>query len=430
MSVSIIIPYRPLSAARARNFEFVKNYYTKLLPDAELVVADDPDRTLFRFNRGRALNAGVKRSVGEVLVFADTDYLIEPLTMLNSMRLLEPGVGMVVPYTSVYFLTEDSTHAVCAGLVDPFNAQLSCIDSFDSLATGGFNILTRETFLRVGGFDERHLGWGYEDASFAGTVQTLVGPIEWAPSKALHLNHEINQNSGTEEREASLALCKRYEQAWGNADAMESLVRERSLYCIKPNYNHRFTYAYFDDTVWEDQFQDDVYKEAGNLIRSRYFFNKARVLDMGCGSSFKAKKHGLHDTDYLGVDVPETVEWLQSKYGNPTLSFMTFENLRASVLDIKADVVVCSDAVEHTTDPWLMMELCYRTGAEWLVLSTPERDLLRGVADHGPPLNHTHTREWNTQELLEFLSPWWEVRENKVVDQVNMTNLVIARRKA
>lgn len=429
MSVSIIIPYRPLSAARARNFNFVKTYYTKLLPEAELVVADDPDKTLFRFNRGRALNEGVKRSIGDVLVFADTDYLIEPEVLLKAMRELNPSMGMVVPYTSVNFLTEDASKVVCVGIASPFDPKLSVDYTFDILATGGFNILTREAFLRVGGFDERHLGWGYEDASLAGSIQTLVGDIHWIPSKAVHLHHEINQNPGTPERETSRALCKRYEQAWGEQDAMQSLIRERSLYCIKPNYNHRNSYTYFDDTPWEDQFQDEVYKSASNLIKSNYFPSKVRVLDMGCGSSFKAKKHGLHDGHYLGVDVPETVEWLRGKYSNPNVTFETFEYFRQNILDTKADVVVCSDAVEHTLDPWLMMELCYRTGAEWLVLSTPDRDALRGVEDQGPPLNHTHVREWNQQELVEFLSPWWDVRQSSLVDPVNKTHMVIARRK-
>lgn len=38
-----------------------------------------------------------------------------------------------------------------------------------------------------------------------------------------------------------------------------------------------------------------------------------------------------------------------------------------------------------------------------LILSTPERDLTRGIADAGPPHNRCHVREWNLPEFVRLV---------------------------
>jgi hypothetical protein len=47
--------------------------------------------------------------------------------------------------------------------------------------------------------------------------------------------------------------------------------------------------------------------------------------------------------------------------------------------------------------------------APFAVLSTPERDLVRGAEDMGPPLNPAHVREWNLAELERLLA-WAGIR--------------------
>ncbi len=41
---------------------------------------------------------------------------------------------------------------------------------------------------------------------------------------------------------------------------------------------------------------------------------------------------------------------------------------------------------------------------QYLVISTPDRDILRGENDFGPPRNMTHMREWNGKEFKNFIS--------------------------
>ncbi|MFC1791945.1 hypothetical protein ACFL0I_05750, partial [Gemmatimonadota bacterium] len=52
-----------------------------------------------------------------------------------------------------------------------------------------------------------------------------------------------------------------------------------------------------------------------------------------------------------------------------------------------------------------------------VLLSTPERDLRRGPDDMGPPGNPAHIREWNQEELRQYLeSQGLTVLEHSIVE--------------
>jgi 2-polyprenyl-3-methyl-5-hydroxy-6-metoxy-1,4-benzoquinol methylase len=61
--------------------------------------------------------------------------------------------------------------------------------------------------------------------------------------------------------------------------------------------------------------------------------------------------------------------------------------------------------IEHLVDPLKLLAhlKALLERASVALLSTPERDLTRGVEDMGPPLNPSHAREWNTAELRALL---------------------------
>jgi hypothetical protein len=72
---------------------------------------------------------------------------------------------------------------------------------------------------------------------------------------------------------------------------------------------------------------------------------------------------------------------------------------------LERSVIVCSDRVEHLVRPeHLPRSLAAALRhAPLLVLSTPERDLARGILDTGPPANDCHIQEWNLAEFARLL---------------------------
>lgn len=224
--VSLVIPWRPGPGRDHRALDFVTGMYrTALGIELEVIVADDAGTP---FNRGRALNAGVAQSRGEVLVLADAD-LVVPLDAIDSAVWTAAAVGYVVPFTEVAFLDEDLTADVLNGDATAPDAAEAAADVFARRSTGGCNVITRDHFDAVGGFDPRFAGWGFEDAAFDTAVSTLVGPGYWPPEsvRAVHLWHPTARDPETPEHQQSLALCRRYEQAHGDRRAVETLIAER-----------------------------------------------------------------------------------------------------------------------------------------------------------------------------------------------------------
>jgi hypothetical protein len=50
-----------------------------------------------------------------------------------------------------------------------------------------------------------------------------------------------------------------------------------------------------------------------------------------------------------------------------------------------ADLVMAADVIEHFPDPGDLIAMIQAIPSRYVVLSTPERDLIRGKSDFGPP---------------------------------------------
>ena len=188
-------------------------------------------------------------------------------------------------------------------------------------------------------------------------------------------------------------------------------------YFIKASYQHRETYSYFNDTVNEDNWQKEVYITARKLFDVRRF---SSVVDYGCGSSFKLIKH-FGNTDFIGIDVKETVEKLKDKY--PSYEWSTDVSKCKNY-----DLLICSDVIEHFPDPDILIENIKVCNPKLIVISTPDRDLLSKNQD-GPPENPCHMREWAFQEFAEYIGYHFEIIDHYISNIEQATQLIVARIK-
>ena len=160
-------------------------------------------------------------------------------------------------------------------------------------------------------------------------------------------------------------------------------------------------------------YQHAVFEEANKFLRANLcHLEEICVADLGCGAAQKTRvlKTGMASSiNYIGYDQPECVVWLDENYPDGHWTPVNFldspENLPQSFsYQHKADLVICSDVIEHVSDPdkvfaWLKF-LCKPEG--WIIISTVDRSRVRGRGNRNSP-NKSHVYEWTKAEFLKLL---------------------------
>jgi SAM-dependent methyltransferase len=172
-------------------------------------------------------------------------------------------------------------------------------------------------------------------------------------------------------------------------------------YFLKEGYVERARPQYFKAAAQQRKvWQPNVYKAAAEWARR---LGCDRIVDVGCGNARKLVE--LHpEFDIVGLDFGENIEHCRT-YGLGTWIDWDIEHDPLPAVDVGRSVIVCADVIEHLVDPLKLLDhlKTLLEHAPLAILSTPERDLTRGVEDMGPPLNPSHAREWNRAELRALL---------------------------
>jgi len=207
----------------------------------------------------------------------------------------------------------------------------------------------------------------------------------------------------------------------GAAHLKEALGAEQK-YCIRGAYQHRSAYTYNDDTGLTDEWQREVYQRASKIAFDE---GLTTIGDVGCGSGFKLIRY-LGQFATTGFDVPETVEFLKKKY--PDRTWTTQELSDTS--DQQFDLVISADVIEHVLDPDRLLRFIVAKAKSWIVLSTPDRDLIWSrLSPHrlGPPYNPCHVREWSFQEFGRFVAQYLDIVEHSISNSNQGTQMVVGR---
>jgi hypothetical protein len=198
-------------------------------------------------------------------------------------------------------------------------------------------------------------------------------------------------------------------------------LQPKSLFCIKAGYHEGRKVEKFDDRQNTDQWQRNVYESALEFIKKN---NGKSVIDVGCGSAYKLM-HLFGDFETTGIELAETCDWLKLNY--PGKKWMEFENTDPGQLE--TDMIICSDVIEHVQNPDDLMGFLKKIKFRWLVLSTPERNRVRGKADFGPPENTSHYREWSDTEFKTYVSGWFAVTEQTISGDQSVSQVLFCQPK-
>jgi SAM-dependent methyltransferase len=209
---------------------------------------------------------------------------------------------------------------------------------------------------------------------------------------------------------------------YARAFAKERLFRAPKRYEIRAAYVHRSEPSPFDDTPFRDEYQREVYVRAAELGKAG---GLRTVYDIGCGSGYKLVKY-LGDYDTTGFEVPRTLEYLRREYPDRRWASVSFSDRHLPA----ADIVICSDVIEHIPDPDELMRLLVSVTGVWLVLSTPDRARAYPTFSPyqlGPPSSEFHVREWSKDEFHSYVSRFVDVVEHSHPNPEHSTQMIVAR---
>lgn len=197
MKLSIVIPYRNTKKdpMRSNNYYTVLGWFYRIFPKAETVVSTD--NLDGPFSRSRAINDGVECSSGDTIIICDADLITPKPNYETAIDLLDLH-PFVIPFGKVYHLFLRTTEKVWTGdqqinfaeFRQNINVQ-QIIDIQNSKLAGGTCVITREFFDKMGGYDPRFIGWGWEDTEFCYRVKDRLGDYPILADKSIyHLAHD------------------------------------------------------------------------------------------------------------------------------------------------------------------------------------------------------------------------------------------------
>lgn len=195
-------------------------------------------------------------------------------------------------------------------------------------------------------------------------------------------------------------------------------IGPREKYYIRSDYRPRTGYVFLNTSGHADEAQEEVYRYAHELALRE---DVKTVCDFGCGNGYKLLKF-FRGMRTIGVDVPETVCELRKKYRERT--WVVSDDSWSAGEHI--GIVIAADVIEHLEEPDRLMQQMARIAPSWVVLSTPDRNLLKS-GHTGPPTNIHHIREWSMPEFFAYVSQYFRVVDHFISNPRIATQCIVGR---
>lgn len=244
IDVSVVIAFRDMGCDhRRRSFAYTQDWYVQRLITwaqdqdlgwrGDLWVEAGADEV--SFTRASAINSGVRRSSGDVIVQTDPDTLVDARQLRKAVQLARERDGLVFPHNRYVRLGREATADFLAQrrtfeqmTVDDYEGPDGHGSGPDS--PGGCVVFSRATWERAGGLDERFGLWGGDDAALLYAAEAFCGPTRRLPGDVTHLWHPRLPQSeiGSPGYLAQFAILAEYRDAAAvGPAAVRELVRSR-----------------------------------------------------------------------------------------------------------------------------------------------------------------------------------------------------------
>ncbi|MDX8343978.1 galactosyltransferase-related protein [Rossellomorea sp. YZS02] len=219
-------------------FKWLVKFYENTLPEAEICIGHSSTK---QFSRSLAINNAARKASGEVFVIVDADIICNPYVIRNAVNTLKHSTW-IIPYTNIEDIYPISTKKLLTQTPKwPLPPNIKSTKRFKGsknfVSFGGINILKRESFYSVEGFDERFIGWGGEDDAFRCAMNTICGDFIRIDQNVFHLWHPPAKARSNPNYNNNVNLALRYCNSSGDITAMQKLIKESKSFKISKN-NH------------------------------------------------------------------------------------------------------------------------------------------------------------------------------------------------
>jgi predicted glycosyltransferase involved in capsule biosynthesis len=139
------------------------------------------------YNKSWGFNVAVKNAKSDIIVFADSDLIMNPNEFIEAVKLLDK-YEMVNPYTSVIDLQPNESNFQLEQLLAINRPGRGETDHQKVPLCGGICIFRKSAIIRIGGWNESFMGWGAEDDFESHKVKNFLSWTE-CKNRCFHLYH-------------------------------------------------------------------------------------------------------------------------------------------------------------------------------------------------------------------------------------------------
>lgn len=224
VKVVVLVPRRDDGGRRDQLWEYVRARWAREHPTWTVI---EGHHETGPFNRSAAINEAASRArpSWEVAVIADSDSFVGPDQIDTAVEGCRENGQMWLAYDRYCYLTRAMSDKIMGG----FNGMWE--DGVEFTMTGNCSsmvVVRRDVWNEARGFDERFIGWGWEDLAASHAFQTFGDGLCRVPGPVWHLHHPTSVNAGRDEhRDAKAELAERYARAAYDKTAMRALIDER-----------------------------------------------------------------------------------------------------------------------------------------------------------------------------------------------------------
>ena len=179
------------------------------------------------FNRSAAVNrASELAGDWDLALIIDSDTISDRRAVRASLRHAETTGTLGIAHDRRYMMNEAATRRILAGdrgnWTNKRNVQVVYKDSVSCAVA-----VRRDAWDLVGGFDERFMGWGFEDTAFRIAVESITGvKLRTERADCFHLWHPLSPETSKSSPTytANHILKRRYDMAYMQAEQVRLVL--------------------------------------------------------------------------------------------------------------------------------------------------------------------------------------------------------------
>lgn len=143
------------------------------------------------YNRSWSFNVALKSSNSSVIVFGDSDLIMDPNQFIAGLQSLQ-SYEMVSPYHTVVDLTPSETGLPMEEVMKIVRPGRGETDNQKINISGGISMFRKESIQKIAGWNEDFWSWGGEDDYQTLKVQNFLSWTELR-ARCYHLYHDKEQ---------------------------------------------------------------------------------------------------------------------------------------------------------------------------------------------------------------------------------------------